>query len=139
MLIPGGVGTGTQGFEGLGHVRHDVGELLGLGRGNPFEAEALGLEAKVFQHQVNAFGSGLGFYITFQVMAFTQVSPTYDDTIGALGEGVDDEIGVDHTGAHDPDDAAVGWVLDPGDPGQVGAGVGAPVAEKGDDQGLELI
>jgi len=72
-------------------------------------------------------------------MTFTQVSPTDEDTVGALGEGVDDEIGVDHAGAHDPDDAAVGRILDPRDPGQIGAGIGAPVAEKGDDQGFELI
>jgi hypothetical protein len=72
-------------------------------------------------------------------MTFTQVSPTYEDAVRALGEGVDNEIGVNHTGAHDPNDAAVGRVLDPGDPGQISAGVGAPVAEKGDDQGFELI
>jgi hypothetical protein len=72
-------------------------------------------------------------------MTFTEVSPTDEDAVGSLGEGVDDEIGVDHAGAHDPDDAAVGGVLDAGDPGQVGTGIGTPVAEKGYDQGFELI
>jgi hypothetical protein len=72
-------------------------------------------------------------------MTFSEVSPTDQDAIGPLGEGVDDEIGVDHAGAHDPDDEAVGRILDPRNPRQVSAGVGAPVAEKGDDQRFELV
>jgi hypothetical protein len=70
-------------------------------------------------------------------MTFSQVSPTQEDTIRPLGEGVDDQVGVHHTGAHDPDDSAVGRILDSRYPGQISAGIGAPVAEKSDDPRLK--
>jgi hypothetical protein len=81
----------------------------------------------------------LGFFITFQVMTFAQVSPTDQDAVGAFGEGVDHQVGVDHARAHHPDDAAVGGILNPGDPGQVRPGIGAPVAAKSHDQRFVLI
>ena len=138
-LIPGAVGAGAQLLEDFGHVGHDVGEFLGLGGGNPLEAEALGFQSEVLQHEIDAFGPALCFDITFQVMTFAQVSPADQDTVGALGERVDDQVGVHHAGAHYPDDAAVGGVLNSRDAGQVGAGIRAPVAEKSDDQRFELI
>jgi hypothetical protein len=67
------------------------------------------------------------------------VSPTHQDAVGAFGEGVDHQVGVDHPRAHYPDDSAVGGILNPGDPGQVGPGVGAPVAAESDNQRFILV
>ena len=139
VLIPGAIGAGTQLPQEFRHIGHNVGEFLGLGGGNPLQTEALRLQSEVFQHEVDAFRPALCFYITFQVMTFAQVSPTQEDTIRPLGEGVDDQVGVHHTGAHDPDDSAVGRILDSRYPGQVSAGIGAPVAEKSNDQRFELV
>jgi len=72
-------------------------------------------------------------------MTFAQVSPTYQDAVRSLGKGVDHQVGVDHAGTHHPDDAAIGGILDPGDPGQIGPRIGAPVATEGDNQRFVLV
>jgi hypothetical protein len=112
---------------------------LGLAGRDPFDPEALRLQTKIFQHEINTCRAVLGFFITFQVMTFAQVSPAHQDAVGAFGEGVDYQVGVDHPGAHHPDDPAVGGILDAGDAGQIGAGIGAPVAAKGHDQRFVLV
>jgi hypothetical protein len=139
FLSPGTVRTGAQGPQGLGHFRHHVGEFLGLRGRNPLNPEALRFQAEVFQHHVNSFRSALGFFITFQVMTFAQVSPADQDAVGAFGEGVHHQVGVDHARTHYPDNAAVGGILNPGDPGQVRPGIGTPVAAESDDQRFVLI
>jgi hypothetical protein len=50
LLTPCTIRAGTKGPQGLGHIRHDVRKLLGLGGRNPFDPEALRLQAEVFQH-----------------------------------------------------------------------------------------
>jgi hypothetical protein len=123
----------------LRHIRHHVGKLLGLGGRNPFNPEPLRLQAEVFQHHLNSFRTIFGFFITFQVMTFAQVSPTYQDAVRPFGECIDHQIGVDHARAHYPDDPPVGGVLKPGYARQVCPGVGAPVAAEGDDQRFVLV
>jgi len=112
---------------------------LSFSRGYPFKPEALRLQAEVFQHHVNSFGAISGFFITFQVMTFAEVSPAYQDAVRSFGEGVDHQVGVDHARAHYPDDAAVGRILNPGDPGQIRPGIGTPVAAKSHNQRFVLL
>jgi hypothetical protein len=139
LLPPGTVRAGAQSPQGLSHVRHHVRKFLGFRGRNPLNPEALRFQAEVFQHHLNTFCAALGFFITFQVMTFAQVSPTDQDAVGAFGEGVDHQVGVDHARAHHPDDAAVGGILNPGDPGQIRPGIGAPVAAKRHDQRFVLV
>jgi hypothetical protein len=72
-------------------------------------------------------------------MTFAQVSATHQYPVGPLGKSVNDQIGVDHPGTHHPDNPAVRGILDPGNSGQISTGIGAPIAEEGDNKGFVFI
>ena len=63
-------------------------------------------------------------------MTVADVSAGDEDAVGAILESLEDKIGVDPPGAHHPDDAEMGGILEPAHPGEVGGGIGAPVAGK---------
>jgi hypothetical protein len=73
--------------------------------------------------------------ITFQVMAVADVSAGHQRTVTTFPQRSGNEHGIHPAGAHHPDGTNVGGVLHAGYPGQVGPGVGAPVAQKGGDFG----
>src|SRR5438309_6633577 len=67
------------------------------------------------------------------------MTATDENAVCALGERINHQVRMDHSRTHDSDDADAGWVLAPGDAGQVRSGVGAPVATQSDDQGLKAV
>jgi hypothetical protein len=71
-----------------------------------------------------------GIVITFQVMAFTGMSPGHPDAVCAFAQGSQKEFGTHPTGAGNPDHPDIGWILHPADAGQVGRAIAAPVAQK---------
>jgi hypothetical protein len=77
--------------------------------------------------------------ITFQVMAFSQVSPHDDDAIGTFNQSIDYQVRVNHARAHYPDGTHVWRILHTGDTRQVSPGICAPVAEKSDDFGFKVF
>jgi len=72
-------------------------------------------------------------------MAFSGVSATYQDPVGSFSKRVDYEIGVHHAGAHNADYATVWGIMKPGDASQVRSGIGAPVAQKSENQRFKLF
>ena len=72
-----------------------------------------------------------GVVITFQVMAFTGMSPGHPHPVGTLPQGGQEKLGAHATGAGNPDDPDVGRVLHPAYAGQVRCAVAAPIAQKG--------
>ena len=62
-----------------------------------------------------------------------------EDSVRPLGECINHQVGMHHARAHDADDADAGRILDAGNARQVCAGVGAPVATQGNDQGLKVV
>jgi len=66
-------------------------------------------------------------------MAIADMSPSHQNTVGALVKGLQQKTEMDPSGAHHPDQADVGRVLNPGNPGQISSGIGTPVAHKGRD------
>jgi hypothetical protein len=69
-----------------------------------------------------------GIVITFQVMAFTGMSPRYPDTVCAFTQGRQEEFGIHPPGAGNPDNPDIGRVLHPADTGKIGGAIAAPVA-----------
>jgi hypothetical protein len=61
-------------------------------------------------------------------MAFTGMSPGYPDTIRTFAQGCQEKFGIHPTGAGDPDNPDIGWVLHPADTGKIGGTIAAPVA-----------
>jgi len=67
-------------------------------------------------------------YITLQVMAVTEMSPGHQHAVASLFKRFDDKHRVNPAGAHDPYGSYAGRILQPRNTGQIGAGIGTPVA-----------
>jgi hypothetical protein len=66
-------------------------------------------------------------------MAVADMSPRHQDPVGALLKGLEDEIGIDPSGTHHPDNPHVGRVLKTAHACKIRSRIGAPVAGKGND------
>ena len=110
-----------------------------FGRRNPLEAKALFLDTEIREHQLDGFRTFFGFEIALLIVTISRMAAADKDTVRPLGEGINHQVGMHHSRAHDADDADAGRVLGAGDAGQVCAGIGAPVATQRDDQGLKVV
>jgi hypothetical protein len=72
-------------------------------------------------------------------MAFSQVSTNHQNAIGALFEGMDDQMRTHHTGAHHPDNPQVRRILHTTDPSQVSSSIRSPRAQESYDDRLEIL
>src|ERR1022692_2227051 len=95
------------------------------------------LHAKVGQHQANRLRPLFRSEIALLVVAVAGMAAAHEDAIGALGERLDDQIRVDHAGAHHAHHADAGRILDARNTGQVVAGIRAPVTAESDNHGLK--
>jgi hypothetical protein len=77
------------------------------------EPDPLRVDPLGFEHHLGGFTSGEGFVITFQVMAFPEVSAHHEHPVRPPVEGLQDEVGMHHARAHDADRAHVRGVLQP--------------------------
>jgi hypothetical protein len=71
-----------------------------------------------------------GVVITFQVMAFSGMSPGYPDTVSPFAQGRQKEFGTHPAGAGNADHPDIGRIFHPADAGQIGRAIAAPVAQK---------
>jgi hypothetical protein len=82
-------------------------------------------------HQILKQGEfATGIVITFQVMAFTGMSPGYPDAVSAFPHGRQKKFRVHPAGARNPDDPDIGGVFHPADSGKIGGTITAPIAQK---------
>jgi hypothetical protein len=70
-------------------------------------------------------------------MAVANVSPKDENAVETAFEPLDDMRRIDASGAHRSHDPDGRRVLKPGHSGEVRPGIGTPVAQKGQDFGLE--
>jgi hypothetical protein len=85
-------------------------------------------------HQILKKGEfASGVIITFQVMAFTGMSPRHPDAVGPLTQGGQEKFRIHPPGAGDPNRPDVGWIFHPSDACQVGSTIAAPIAQKGNN------
>ena len=89
------VGEGGNDFRKPGSLRG----------GNPFDGEPFGIDSEILENELRALSPGQCFVITIQVMTFAEVSAHDDDAVRSFAQGVNDQVGVNHAGAHDPDGA----------------------------------
>ena len=131
-------GVGTLFLERGNHLGDGIGKVLALAGRDPAEPDAVGIKAHLLEDGVEDGDTAAGFEVAGLVVAVAGVAAADEDAIGAFEEGLGDVDGVEAAGAHEADDADVGRVLDARGAGKVGAGVGAPVAQKGDDPRFEF-
>jgi hypothetical protein len=92
--------------------------------------DSTGLDSHEF-HQILKQGEfATGIVITFQVMAFTGVSPGYPDAVSTFPQGRQKEFRIHPSGARNPDDPDIGRVFHPAHSGKIGGTITAPVTQK---------
>jgi len=87
--------------------------------------------------QQGKFSSGV--IITFQVMAFTRVSPRHPNAIGSVHQGSQNEFRAYPGRARDPDGPYVRRVLNSIYSGQIAGGIAAPAAQEGRNLWFPII
>ena len=82
-------------------------------------------------HQILEQGKfAAGIVITFQVMAFSGVSPGDPDTVCALTQRCQKEFGIHPPGAGNADDPDIGRIFHPADAGKISGAITAPIAQE---------
>ncbi len=122
----------------LHHVVNDGFDPFALRGGNPLQAHALVFDAHVAQEALEHLKAAHGLVVALAIVAVAQMAAADEHAVRALGQRVQNELRVHAAGAHEADDADVGGVLEARDAGQVGGGVGTPVAEERDDARLPI-
>jgi len=102
-------------------------------------SESIGINSATLENHLNYIGSCSRFLITFQVMAFSEVSTDHQNAIRTFGQGMDHKIRTDHSRAHHPDDPQIGWVLQTTDPSQVSSSVRSPRTQESKNDRFERI
>ena len=123
----------------LGHGLVDhVAPLGALAGRHPAEGHATLVDAEEVHDVVEHGEAPPGVVVARGVVAVGGVTAAHDHAVGAALEGLDDEQRVDAPRAGQPDDAHVAGHVQAARAGQVGARVGAPVADEGGDARLEF-
>jgi hypothetical protein len=130
---------GAQFLDFADESGDDFGKPGSLGGRHPLYSKALRVDPLNLENRFGCSHPGQCFVITFQVMTVSQVSPHDHNAVYAFVEGVHDQVGMDHAGAVHPDHPQVGGILEPGDPGQVGPGISAPVAKKSENDWFKIL
>jgi hypothetical protein len=130
-------GVGSDLPDLFRETSHHLGESGRFGGAHPFQGEPFGIDSEAVEDQADGLKACGCLMITVQVMAFTRVSAHDQNAVRALEEGMHDEVRAHHPRAHHADGPHVGGVLKARNPGEITAGVSAPVAQKPDDDGFE--
>jgi hypothetical protein len=130
---------GAKGSNFFGELPGNLGETGAFGRGDPFQPKPPGIDSQDIQQLLGRFDRLFRFDITIQVMTIADVSPGHEHSVCAPLKGLEHEVRVDLSRAHDPDQLQVGRVLKTADPGQVRSGVSAPVACETNDLRIEAF
>ena len=127
----------SQGSYFLGHPGDLVGQADALGGAGPHELEPPRLDAEGLDRALQQLEAAQGLVVLLDVVAFAGMAAAHENRVGAFGEGLEHERGIQPTRAHQPDQPNVGLVLGPSRAGQVRGPVAAPVAGEADDDRLE--
>src|SRR3990172_7915667 len=123
----------TNGFDGARHLPDNLGKAFALRCRNPGEHGPVSLYPDISQEALEHGKFSPGNHIPGQVMAFPRMTARDKDAISALLQGLHNIKRVDPARAGNPDYPHVRGILDPADARQVGARVGTPVADDGND------
>ena len=97
------------------------------------ESPSPSIDADLRQRAAEHGEAAVGLEIAVDAVALTGMAADHQHAVGALLKGPNDVVGRHRSRAHHPDRAHVGRVLKAADTRQIGAGIAAPLAEKGDD------
>jgi hypothetical protein len=118
----------SEGLNFIGDFPDNFHKLGGFCRRDPGKLETAGFGSHVFHQILKQSEFATGVVITFQVMAFSGMSPGYPDAVGPLTQGGQKEFGTHPSGAGNSDHPNIGRILHPADTGKIGRTIAAPVA-----------
>src|SRR5664280_959909 len=123
----------TEGFDLCRHFVDDGFDPLALGGRNPLQPHALLGDSQVFEEALEELKAAEHLVVALDVVAVAGVTAADEHAVGPLAEGIEDELGIDAARAHQADHPHARRVFQARHAGQIGGGVGAPVAEKSHD------
>ena len=126
-------GGRSQGLDPGGHLLDDPGELVALRGRNPGKDGPVLLDAQIVEEVFQKGELPPGREVAADVVALARMAARNQNSVGPVLQGPDDIERIDPAGTGQPDETNVGWILESADPGQVGPGVGTPVADHGND------
>jgi len=112
------------------------GKRCALRGGNPLEPQAGLINPQQPQQFPGFFNDSPASNITLQVMTVADVSAGHQYAVGAFQKRLEQKAVIYPAGAHQADQPDIGRILHAGRPGQIRPGIGAPVADKGEDVGF---
>src|SRR5210317_1443693 len=114
------------------------GELDAVTGANPGQPEPLISKAELGKDLFYKLDPPPSLEISVDIIAVSGVTSADQDRIGPLKQGLDHIFGVNHAGAHDPNQPHIGRISQSGSSSQIRSGVRAPVANKSNDGRFEV-
>jgi hypothetical protein len=99
----------------------------------------MGINTEILQNHPDSFCACQCNMITFQVMAFSEMSPHDDYAIRTFGQSINNQLRMYHARAHHTNRPHVWGILQTGYTCKISSGIRAPVAKKSDDFGFKVI
>ena len=88
-------------------IIHDPGKFFALRGRNPFQAQAVGIQTELFQHQLQKRNPAPGTVISAQIMAIARMTARDHDAVRAFAERAQNEFRINPGGTHASDHAEV--------------------------------
>src|ERR1017187_2963519 len=136
LLFSTSIRARPQLLDLLHHLGDYLCEARSFGSRYPLQTEPLRLQSEILQHQGDSFCARAGAQVAFQIMTIARVTPEHQHSIGALGQRLNYQIRMNHAAALHAENTDVGGILQSRGPGEVGAGIRAPVTAESHDQRL---
>jgi hypothetical protein len=99
----------------------------------------MGINTEILQYHLDRSGPRQCNMITFQVMAFSEMSPHDDYAIRTFDQSINNQVRMYHARAHHTDCPHVGGILQAGYTCKISSGIRTPVAKKSDYFGFKII
>jgi len=123
-------GRWPEGLNLLSKFSCNLSKQCAFCRGDPFKTKSRKVNAKYPDQFLGQFKHLFGLYITIQVMAVTYVSPGHQHTVSTHLKCFENEIGVNPTRTHHPDNTHIRRILKTADACQISSRICAPVTGK---------
>ena len=137
-----GAGKARQGprlLDSGSHLADYLRPLVTFGGRHPGEVEAPEIDADKIQQRSEDGEPPPRHQIPLDVVTVSGMTARNQHPVGALLESLEDHQRAHSASTGKPHQAHAGGVLETGGAGHVGAGIGAPITDQGDDVGLPTL
>jgi len=117
----------------LCHLFDDLGELGPLGSGDPGKLNTAWLDTQVLEEPFQSRGFSPSHIVSTDIVAIAGMASRNKHSVDAALKGLQDEEGIDPSRTGNTNHPNVGRILDPRRSREIGSGIGAPIAKKGQD------